>query len=431
MEIEKNQRKIFLTKVTNSIIALFLILNCQSVWQISSEHNFYIYELNFIISIITPIFIILLWGIKKNNISKFLLITIIYYSYLIIYILFSVNENTLIRFVSRFAIFPFCCLLFLANSPDKYKFSLFKSYVNWTVLISSITSLLWFFASVINIISPSGTFDVVWGGNLSLTNYYNIYFSSPLQYIDWLSWGFRRNIGIFIEGPMFMLVLIFALIFIIIFDNYYKFPRWKLIIILCTLLSTFSVTGYIIGLFSISIYLFSKYRNNKIIITFFYLSMTLIVLIIPFIIKLKSSSASFSVRLDDFIAGIKAFIQSPLFGNGYENQNIIKNYMSTHRSYNMGYSNSIFSILAYGGLCLISLYFIPIFKGIWMSIKQKNYKIFTIIFAYCLLLLFVIFYSFFINFYLWAFLLFGIGRIHKYNQIQYLNTFSDKVSIEK
>lgn len=89
-------------------------------------------------------------------------------------------------------------------------------------------------------------------------------------------------------------------------------------------------------------------------------------------LEIKSSTTSYSDRIDDYVAGYKAWMENPLIGNGYGNNEVIKKYMSSFRKNNIGFSNSIFRVLAQGGVYLFSLYIIPCFICLFRGIKQRN-----------------------------------------------------------
>jgi hypothetical protein len=70
---------------------------------------------------------------------------------------------------------------------------------------------------------------------------------------------------------------------------------------------------------------------------------------------------------------------------------------------NAGFSNSIFAILNSGGLLFGSLYLFPIFHALWR--KKRNHMQVEFSLIYFLLLILVLFYTSYINFFIWALLL--------------------------
>lgn len=395
------RKKISITEILTSITALFLILNCQSIWQNVVDVNYYIYEICAVLVLVSSLFMVARYGISKKAKEYVLLTTGWYYYVIMLVVLFSVTKNDLFRFLSRFIIFPFCMLFFASAAPVKRKLGLFKSFVNWTALISWISILL-FGASTVGLIGESGTINVDWFGIYG--NYYNLYFSSPYQIIDWIETSIRRNIGIFVEGPMFMIVLVFALLFILVIKNYYPIARWKIIGIILAILTTASITGYFFLLLIGSVCLVHRYRNRKTQIIIGIISALFATICGLVLFVMKSETASYIARFDDYITGIKCWLQSPIIGNGYENIDLLRKYMSTNRNWNQGFSNTVFSVLAYGGLIFAVPFVAPVMYGILHAYYNKDYKTLLFCIVFTGLYFTVIEYTFFINYFIWAYL---------------------------
>jgi O-antigen ligase len=118
----------------------------------------------------------------------------------------------------------------------------------------------------------------------------------------------------------------------------------------------------------------------------------------------KLGTDSGSVRLDDFKVGYNAWKSNPLFGAGIGNDKYIQSHMSSSRMYNIGFSNSIFQILAHGGLYLALLYFIPLFVGVKQAIKNKNITNMVFVISILYLVTFTIFSYQYLLFYLLIFI---------------------------
>lgn len=400
----KKWKKISIPWVLNLMTALFLILNCQSVWQRAYSSNFHIYECCCFIILLNTIYNIGHWGLPKSSQNRFLLLTGIYLFVIFFVIIFSVNSSNMIRFLSRFLIYPVFLLFFSSSAPIKHKLGIFKCFIDWMAVISWTTFLIWV-GSSIGILKPSGSFEIDWGGKIVLFNYHNLYYSSPQQYVDWIGQGVRRNIGIFVEGPMFMLTLILALLFCFITEKEYQIKKWKIVGIILALISTASITGYTFLIIIIGIRLVqnNKKIENRIIIGL--MAGVFSFIGIYFFLKMKSDTASFLIRVDDYLTGLKAWRSSPLIGIGYENDVVLKSFMSASRLFNTGFSNTIFSILAYGGLIFIIPFTIPVIRGIYLSSKRKNSQILLISLVFLGLYFTVIFYTCYVIYLMWAFLM--------------------------
>lgn len=417
----KKRPKLNILSLISSITALLLVLNCQSVFQNARDTNYHIYELCFLFIMVESVLLVSKNGISRNNKKNWGLYSLIYLFIIFIYILFSVQFGDLLKFLSRFLVFPFALLHFMSSASDGNKYKLFKYFIDWTAIISVITSLFWFLSSFMGL-GPTSEFVWKWSGDVYGLSYYNLYFSSPYQYIDLIpGLAMRRNIGIFTEGPMFMLVLSFALLFAYMFKNTFKINRWKIIAILVAMVTTFSVTGYIVVMAIIASKMINKNKNfqNRIIIAFVALTVGLIAA--TTVIEMKSSSASYLVRMDDFSTGMKAFLSSPILGIGYENTSTLRSFMSSSRSFNMGFSNTLFSVLAYGGIVLAGIYLFPVCVGLKKSYTRHDKTVFLFCILYLMLYCTVIFYTFFINFIVWGYLIYySTNRVHLENYKQFV-----------
>lgn len=85
----------------------------------------------------------------------------------------------------------------------------------------------------------------------------------------------------------------------------------------------------------------------------------------------KSTDGSWIVRSDDILAGIKTWLQSPVFGMGYDLMEAIEKNYSSFRVYNMGYSSGFFSVLAQGGILLMAIYIIGLIGFMMYGIRKK------------------------------------------------------------
>lgn len=204
-----------------------------------------------------------------------------------------------------------------------------------------------------------------------------------------------RNSGIFAEAPMWNLILSIALMIQTLFlgrNNY------KTFILVLTILSTVSTTGiYVIGLIIAYKIIFEVSGWKK------YIALTLVpilLLVLSFVWENKSETASASIRFDDFYAGIKAWSDSIFFGSGFSSGlRVIESYMDTTIRANLGYSNSLFLILAQGGIILLVLYLLPM---ILIFVKRK-YSYDTKFFIILLIVIFST--TIFVDTYIFAFII--------------------------
>ena len=86
--------------------------------------------------------------------------------------------------------------------------------------------------------------------------------------------------------------------------------------------------------------------------------------------------------MDNYQAGFKAWKEHLFMGAGYMNMETVMNYYSAFRFNDVGYSNSVFRVLAQGGLYLAAVFLIPMLKALVAGIKKRNGKILAFLLIY-------------------------------------------------
>ncbi len=372
-----NNVKKSLKEILQYVIVILIILNTNSIYAKLTRVNFH-FNILLIIVLIAYIFIYFIYkkNLKesllniKNDIIKYHKLIIIYFLYLLIFIIFN-NIETM-NFITIFAIiFPMYVYI---NIKGK-NIEILKKLVNVIVILAIISLLFYTFISVFNVFDMTNTVEIHWEKEIKIKSFLNIYFET--QVFNGFGLNIQRNTGIFTEAPMYSLILCISLAiekFILKRNN----KILELILIL-TIITTFSTTGIIvmslIYILNIIIKFMEKESINKKIKIFMIIAIVflLIISVIVFIQRIKTSSGQ--TRIDDYKASYEAWKESPIIGNGYDNDEIIKSHMSNFRFSNMGLSNSLMTLLAQGGIYLFILYLFPYIYILVMSIKYKQYNI--------------------------------------------------------
>lgn len=363
------------------IVAIFIVLECRSVYLYSVNKEFYIMQILGIAMLCLFIANILFKKIKLKGILsdyKFILGLTIYNIIYIVAVRMKMTE--IIRYLYIFeAMFLMLYIYYKENSKDTKLF--LRKIVNVIVIISLISLFFYIFGTVLNIIPTTGTFKMTWGDfgkkEYSINSYFDIHFN--IQRLSIWGLDIPRNTGIFTEGPMFALNILIALalqVFIL------KEKDWlKIFILVITLFTTFSTAGILGGILCFCCYLLcnkniqekiKKGINKKKTIIICITVVLLIVIVVGVLLRQKMKTASYSTRVDDYIASIFAWADNNIiFGNGIFNEQAIVNYMSTSRGVNTGVSNSIATTLAGGGVFLSVIY---IYAFCTMIENYKKYK---------------------------------------------------------
>ena len=288
------------------------------------------------------------------------------------------SHSNSIRGFASILIFVIMPLVFIvvrkAGAQDRY----ITAFVDIMSIIAVISIAVWILGPVFHLIEPNCTIISAWSGNGRIRNvvgYFNLSYNTQWQNLP-TGAGVYRNTSIFAEAPMYSYALCCALIAEIYFrDQVLRFNRC--IVLTIAILTTFSSTGIIfllgIGLSLALGRVHSAEKNVRI-----FLSLLLVILFIFFSIlalivldnKLQSSSGS--TRLDDFVAGYRAWSHSPIFGYGFDNADVVKKYMSAFRADNLGFSSGLFQILVLGGLVLLMPYVIS-FYGLFRTAISRSW----------------------------------------------------------
>lgn len=375
----------FINHIVTYILAGILVLECRSVWMSVPDSNFNLFLLvglfitTFIRIVTMPL------SIKGLRIASFVSLFVISVG-VIWYIATSYNIAGLAKFIVSVVLLVFN---YFATIEQNRRDLLIK-YKNIILCISFISLFFWFFGTQLGIINRTGTITSTWVSKLNQSfttfpNYYNLYFET--QGISIFGKHFIRNTAIFTEAPMASFHFSIALLVEVFF---YKPPRlWVILLFSLTILTSFSTTGMVL-LVIVAFYLIMTFKKSTVVIQL----VKLLLLPLSFIVGLflityllntrLDTVGSGQIRIDDFIIGFKTWLERPVFGYGYGNVAPLTAKMGMWRIWNRGFSNSVMTILAQGGVLIFSVYILPIFKGITNMIVQKsmNQLLFTILFLY-------------------------------------------------
>ena len=320
----------------------------------------------------------------KSWISKFIICD--YVCSTIMLLNTTVNSGK-ITIILIFMLFLPTLMIYLSGcSKEEIRNILFK-FVKIVSMICMFSFIMWILFSILHIMGPTNTINVVWAKPYStIDSYFFVHFD--VQYVTFIFENpIIRNTGIFTEGPMFAFVIIIAMLINNSFIINNKRKVLYNIILLITMISTFSFTGIIcvlvIFIYNIikRIIALDKDLRKKFIVIISVIIVVLMPLIIVFSIK-KIGTSSASHRETDIINGLQTFIESPIVGKGINHERL------TELDYEVGYgySNSIIPILTDGGLFLLFVYIMPMILLIYKSIKERQISNLPIILIYMIIL---------------------------------------------
>lgn len=381
-----------ISSIIDVVLIFFLIISTNSIYvNIEDSYNFNKYIT--ILIFISLLCKILMVNITRRLFNNILFLLAVYYGVVILISIINFSEFSLNNILYYFVNFPLLlAILILTNKQNKLKDWLIY-FVNIAIFLAIVSLLFWVLGSNLNIISSTDYLVNKWSDGGVATSYNNIYFET--QRIAIMDNVIIRNSGIFAEAPMWNLILSIALMIQTLFLGRNKY---KTFILVLTILSTVSTTGiYVIGLIIAYKIIFEVSGWKK------YIAATLIpilLLVLSFVWENKSATTSANIRFDDYRAGFHAWLDNIILGSGFTNGiRVIEGYMDTTIRVNLGYSNSLFVILAQGGIVLFILYLLPM---MFILVKRK----YTYDMKYFIILLVVILSTtIFVDTYIFAFII--------------------------
>ena len=379
MRVLINKRSFF-----EYIIALAIILDCNSIWnnliETRSWFQFFIMAMLFV-GVLGFLFINS--SVPKNAFMVSILIVFYYLLFLLL------NGNSIIQ--TTLNVMLSCVLIVMYNMVKKRNgnvVDLLICFKNIILFIATVSLILWFLGSVIEIIQPTGTSLTNWTGNANQTivnSYFGVYFSyQKISFFDKLY--IVRNIAIFNEAPMSSLCFSLGLMIELLFSD--KWNMKNCVILVAAIISTFSTTGYIIATV-VCVYKYirsnSQYSILKLIKVLCVPVLICVVLCIAnSLIQEKLSTFSGMARSDDFVSGVRAWLLHPLFGDGIGSMRAMSLVRPSWRKEAEGFNSGLIQMLVQGGVYLAFPYFLVPIKALKGSLKLHNYDkaIFVVLFCF-------------------------------------------------
>lgn len=374
------------------IFMISVVLSFRTPFAASLQGEYYLNEITAILSVILLVSEISRSKIKYNLFTRWAFIFLLYYAIMLLYISTGGMGNGVKKFAAKFLVLlPILSLTFALYLDEHKIINLLKKYSSVMSIIAVISLFFWLFGSVLHVVHPTGSFYAQWGTPYYYPSYYNLYFER--QHGTVFGVKINRNMGMFLEGPMYSSCLVIAIAIELFLTEDLKFDDDidikrrhshslkqllypKTLILIIALITTLTTTGYIMLVFMIFLsFLINEPKNRQIKILKYFLTAFAAVaaFYLAYMIFLnKSTSMSWKTRMDDYIAGFTVWKQSFLWGVGFNNWSVVKSYMSLFRRDNLGFSNGIFTVLVEGGILLMSVYIFPIITCIYNALKQNK-----------------------------------------------------------
>lgn len=261
-----------------------------------------------------------------------------------------------------------------------------KAFINIAVIYAIISLIFYLGGTCLTLIPESGRTSLIWGTwTEDIRTFHNIYYESQKLYLNETLY-IPRNCGIFPEGPMYNFVLCVALAAEMFLSQ--KTHWWKVILLGITALTTFSTTTYVFLIAVFVLYLakivFSQKEKSIHKLAFLLLVLLGVVLVVGILLNkltTPSGAGSMNVRTDHIMACFKAWLDSPIIGVGFENQEAVLAFAE----YKQGMSMGLVYFIACGGILMTSLIVIPYIMSGIHAFKTREYNEFIFETLYLLL----------------------------------------------
>lgn len=354
------------------IIAFFLIITTRSVW-------IYDYSINITQSqVLLGVCIVACVGIVFCTLFyKSLQVSLSTYCKVIVVIIFSIiyigfAGTGVFSYIQGFLFPLFCFILYLIMSKDKE--CIWYCFVNLMALIACISLVFFIGGTILNVIPASRTATFEWAYTRQCRSFFNLYYEA--QRLNTSNGFLQRNCGIFTEAPMYSFLLCTAISVEIFLKQHPN--KIKCIILILTVLTTRSTTGYIfLTLAVFLLYTNNAFMTNKMSIKKLLLIVVAIVgaiIVIEIVaqkVSFSSGSNSTQIRTDHSIACIRAWLHSPIWGVGFQNSKAVLEYAS----FEQGMSVGLLYMLASSGVLLTATLIFPLLYNIISFLKQHRLKL--------------------------------------------------------
>lgn len=375
------------------VLCCVLVMNSESVYFKHSDISSAIFEI-----ILTITLIVYLCCSSANRVlSKddgvfAAVIAGVYSSILLLLFLHGMPgssvSNTLQKIMLYSIIMPLFLVLVFKKRFTYVKNVLIVRYVNVMSILAFIGLLLWAL-SVAGLRLPSIPFSYQWGGGMQADGILGLTYT--VQYSDQaFASGLPRYTMFFVEGPI--AISYFALTAIMeITCNPHPRPSVILLLEACMICSFTSFGMMLAAPIAVLALMTSKrvkatLQKSYIAYYLYWVFVVTAVVVAPMVsfrlLSQKTNTSSADLHVADFVAGYRAFRNSPLFGYGIGNYEPLHTYSDIGVA---GQSSAMMMGLVQGGMLLVGLIILPMVLALVKCAYRKEYTfalliIFTLLF---------------------------------------------------
>lgn len=345
--------------------AVVVVLNGNSVFHAYSIKSYHLLELSLVFTYLLLAMELYVYRLRPAWDQLLLAVGLMIYS--VVYIAARQSSMSVINFVFLFVIgLPGLFLLFSIRHSRGRLLPLIRRLYDVIVILAVISLYYWTFGVMLKII-PANCYTVIdWGYRKYVLGYDWLHFSTQLDTTFFPDAFIYRNSSIFTEAPMFNLWLDMALAGELFLKD--RTSKLRVVVLTIAILTTLTVTGLLFLGICGSIHIVRNYHNmdrkqKGAVLTAGMVLLPMLAVVAIYTLVLKSDTQSYSMRLSDYVAGIKLWWDYPLFGAGYANLQALLPYMYSPDGL-LGFSNSLTAVLGTGGLWIAAIFYIPHFGAL-------------------------------------------------------------------
>ncbi len=340
---------------------IFIILNGNSVYHANSVRNLYLLEIVLILTFLLLVLNFLFY--RERPCKAGLLGAMIIAAYSTMYFSIMQSQMAAKTFFELFVLgAPMVYMLFAELYHRGRLMTMLYRFVIVICVLAVISLWFWTLGEVLEIIEPNGYVTITWGNFSTVKGYYGVHFAFQRDTTFFPNADLYRNSSIFSEAPMFNLWLNIALAIELFLKP--KASKARCLILVATILTTLSVTGILFLVLCVVLRMleFLKRMNRVQRCVYILVSVVLIPAMAVLVLQsmaLKTDTKSYEIRLSDYVAGIKLWMDHPVFGSGFGNLKSLHAYVTEIGAGVAGFSNSVTAVLGTGGIWMALLYYIP------------------------------------------------------------------------
>lgn len=361
-------------------VAFLVIASTRTVWLYDYSNNMNTNRISILISGLMLMGIFINGNalrIKKSEVKDIALVSTL----LLIYVMLTSRNRFLFSYM--YALPLSLSVFYFMSLKEPYRFWI--AFKNVVVALAIISLIFFIGGTELGIIPPTRTATFEWAYTRTCRSFYDIYYEA--QRLKTGGSFIQRNTGIFVEAPMYSFVLSVALGIELFINNKSKVSTCMILVV--TIITSFSTTGYLAIILLVVLYYAGKTLNTKKMTTkkIILIIAVMVACIAAFSIvgdksTTLSGEASTTVRIDHVFACFRAFLSNPIIGTGYANTEAVLKYANSRQGISVGLPY----LLASGGLVLTLILLMPLLRKAKEALGSRNFNFlfweFSIIFLY-------------------------------------------------